>query len=129
MDVCAKDFTNKFKGIKAEVLALKQSHDFGMNRANFDSIFIQETCSDVGVNFTMTITFNTDSDSQPYVQINSYDFDYAELYLYTWNWDALAKVLTITGYYRNYHYVSFPTAIGVVSAKPISTYTWSETNA
>lgn len=128
MNVTSKDFTAQFKGIKAEVLALKQAHEYGLNRTNFDIRYIEETVSSAGVNYEMTIVFDTKSSSQPYIQINSYDFDYAEIYLYTWTWDGDTKTLTLTGYYRNFHYVSHPeTEIAIVSAVPIKNIVWEET--
>lgn len=128
MNTQAKDFTNEFKGIKREVLAMKQYHGYGLNRTNFDIEFVEKHVSSAGVNYRFVITFDTNSNSQPYIQLNSYDFDYAELYIYTWDWDGDNKTLTLTGYYRNFHYVSVQhTEIGIVSAVPILSYTWEET--
>lgn len=128
MNVTSKDFTAQFKGIKAEVLAMKQAHEYGLNRTNFELRYIEEYVSDSAASFRLTITFDTKSSSQPYIQINSYDFDYAEIYLYTWTWDAINKAIIITGLYGNFHYVSHPeTEIALVSAVPIKNIVWEET--
>lgn len=122
-----RDFSLRLKKIKAEVLALKQSHDFGLNRTNFDRRYIEESVSSAGVNFKLVILFDTRDTSQPYIQMNVYDYDYADIYTHSWNWDTTNKQLTVTGYYRNFHYGSFPyTEVAIVSAKPIISIDWSE---
>lgn len=121
-----KDFYTKFKWIKAEVLALKQAHEYGLNRTDFDSLFIEEAQSSRVIDYVLTITVETNSIVQPYIDLSSIDlFSFS-----SWVWDADTKTFTIYGSYMNSlpSQVGYKTAISLISTKPIVGYTWEEIN-
>lgn len=119
-----KDFTAQFKGIKAEVLALKQAHKYGLNRTDFNLVYVNEQLSKRGVYFKLVIELDMRGSLEPYVDLSSYEIEF----LFSWDWDADAKTITVTGFY----YYSEPgqsqyTRIGIISSIPIKSYTWEET--
>lgn len=120
----SKDFTIRLKKIKAEVLAIKQAHKYGLNRTDFSSILIQEPQSSRSISFRLILYIDTNSSSQPYI-----DFGTIDLFtITTWQWDGTNKTLTINGNYLN----SYPsqsgyiTALSVICVKYIINYSWEE---
>lgn len=124
MDVCAKDFTNKFKGIKAEVLALKQTKKYGLNRTNFDTLFITKSLTSTNVTLKLTLNFDTNSNTEPFVELNFSDFGAVFLGIQSWTWDSTTKSDTIIFKFTNF---SQPIAeLNLISTKPILSYVCEE---
>lgn len=119
-----RDFSLRLKKIKAEVLALKQAHAYGLNRTDFDSIFIEEEKSARRVNYKLVIKVDTSLSLQPYIELTSLDL----FSFNSWDWNGVDKEFTITGSYYNSipSAQGYTTAISLVSTKPIISYEWEE---
>ena len=72
-----RDFSVRLKKIKAEILAMKQAHEYGLNRTNFDSQLVEEPVSSAGVRVKITIKVDTRYNTEPFLQFNTINLDYA----------------------------------------------------
>lgn len=119
----SKDFTNDFKGILKEVLAMKQAHKYGLNRTDFSCLFIKELQSKRVIHYRLTITLDTNVVAEPYIDLSSSEIES----ITTLVWDGVSKTFTFTGQYAsNIPGSVYYTAISVISTQPISSYTWEE---
>lgn len=93
----ARDFTRRLKKIKAELLALKQAHEYGLNRTDFYySSKEVPTSSDGFVDIKISITFNMTEVEMPYYIVRSNLDDPASTYG-PGLWDSRNKRIVITG--------------------------------
>lgn len=118
------DFTIKLKKIKAEVLAMKQAHKYGLNRTDFDYIYRKYPISARAISYRLVITFETPNIEQPYISIQS-----EGMYMYSgFAWESETKKLRITGTYvaPEYSPTGYDAEIAIVSTSPITSMEWEE---
>jgi hypothetical protein len=70
MQTDSKNLISDLKGIKSEILALKQTYQRGLNRTNFELRYIQEQMSKSVVNFRLQIVYDEKTKQQPFVEIS-----------------------------------------------------------
>ena len=92
-----RDFTRRLKKIKAELLALKQAHEYGLNRTDFYYFSKKVPTSASGfVNIRIIITFNMAETEMPYYIMQSSLDSVASSYG-AGLWDSVNKRIIITG--------------------------------
>ena len=125
LEMDARDFSLRLKKIKAEVLAMKQSHKYGLNRTNFDFRFINEPMSKRSIDFRLTLVLETRSLNEPYI-----DFSAQHIWFYGRSWNQNNKTLIIAGHYYapNPSTTGYYTEFGIISTKPIESISWEELN-
>lgn len=112
-----RDFAIRLKKIKAEVLALKQAHKYGLNRSSFytsSSSFIP-VGSPSTVYARITIRFDMESDEVPFFLLYS-DFTGLLNETTSWSWDSTTKTVIVDGTV-SFYVVSISATI--VSTKPL----------
>ena len=93
----ARDFTRKLKKIKAELLALKQAHEYGLNRTDFYYLSKEVPTSSSGfINIRITITFKMEEVQMPYYIVRS-NLDNSSSIYGAGLWDSVNKRIIITG--------------------------------
>ena len=93
----ARDFTRKLKKIKAELLALKQAHEYGLNRTDFYYLSKEVPTSSSGfINIRITITFKMKEVQMPYYIVRS-NLDNSSSIYGAGLWDSVNKRIIITG--------------------------------
>lgn len=127
MQTDSKNLISDLKGIRSEILALKQTYQRGLNRTNFELRYIQEQMSQSVVNFRLQIVYDEKTKQQPFVEISIYHFYYANIRFSSWTWDENTHTTTITGKYHNYRFNNNnKTELALISSAPIKSLTWSE---
>lgn len=124
MNVTSKDFTAQFKGIKAEVLALKQAHEYGLGRVDLPTetlIFTTPDYSEIVLPGYLYITLTFENATiQPIIQIfESYDYLFREMILISYN-DGVAVLKSEGHLYRNSDYCYV-----FATTNPIKSIEWS----
>ena len=113
-----RDFSIRLKKIKAEVLAMKQAHDYGLSRTDFSFARADASVSSstFKIRFTLTITFDTQLNNEPfYVWSNDVDTIISRV------WDSDTKTTTIVG--TDYVYIGPTYFITAISASLIKSMT------
>lgn len=77
-----RDFSLRLKKIKAEVLAMKQGHTYGLSRTNFSYGIAQIETQTSYLKFKLTIVFDTNLDDEPFF---IYSNDVNQIDSRTWN--------------------------------------------
>lgn len=114
----------RLKRIKDELLALKQTHKYGLNRTNFSTIKITEPLSGTIVDIRLTLQIDTRTNSEPFIELYANDFEYTYIGIYSWDWDIENKKITIELQYISMN--ANASDVSIISTKPISSYTWEE---
>lgn len=112
----AKTFSKKLKEIKAEVLALKQAHEYGLGRADFPWSG-QEIIFSQGDTITIKVSFADTVENLPYMQFYSKaSIQYFYLTLGSGTWANHTYTITQTAP------VSSQSVIYVVATMPIKDF-------
>lgn len=79
-----RNFSERLKAIKAEILALKQAHEYGLNSPKFyyKIVRVDFTPTISNVDLRVTIKYDTDKNTMP-MQI--WNTSYYNIYGQTWN--------------------------------------------
>ena len=112
-----RDLYTRLKAIKAEVLAMKQSHDYGLNRTDFDFRWLGYPIPSRYVQFRLTIVVENAVGGEPYIDISVED-----IFITGRTWNNNTQTLIIIGYYFYPEIAQSYTAdIGIISTKVIKT--------
>lgn len=119
-----KDFAVRLKKIKAEILALKQYTQLGLNRTNFTKINIDESISDYVVDLRIILQIDSTTDSEPYISLEVSDYQWSFVGVKSWVWDN--EQLTLTLVVRYVSFYQLYARLGIISTKPVKNYTVEE---
>lgn len=91
-----RNFSERLKAIKAEILALKQAHEYGLNSPKFyyKIVRVDFTPTLSNVDLRVTIKYDTDKNTMP-MQI--WNTTYDNIYGQTWNQNTKEFVMSYSG--------------------------------